>query len=361
MPIDDGRRGPDRARRRETSMASSRTMPATASTAGRRALARLALAGLALAAASIAPPAVAQSAAGFPSGPIRMVVASAAGGILDTVGRLVATRMAESVGQPVVVENRAGAGGILGTEVVAKAPPDGYTICKVATSHAINPSLYAKMPYDTMRDLVPVSQTVNLTNVLVVHPSVPAASVAELIALAKAKPRSLTFGSAGNGQSNHLSGEIFRTMAGIELVHVPYKGSAPALTDVVAGNISMMFVDLLSALPHVKAGRLRALGITGTKRSPAAPDLPTVQESGLPGFNGNTWLGIVAPAGTPREIVAKLSAETSKALNAPEVRERLLAQGVEPVGSTPEQFAAHLEAEMQRYAAAVKASGAKVD
>jgi tripartite-type tricarboxylate transporter receptor subunit TctC len=313
------------------------------------------------AAALLATGAAAQGTQPYPTKPIKMVVASAAGGILDTVGRLVATRIGESMGQTVFVENRAGAGGILGTEVVAKAPPDGYTIAKVATSHAINPSLYPKMPYDTVKDLAPVSQTVNLTNVLVVHPSVPASTVQELIALAKAKPKTLTFGSAGNGQSNHLSGEIFRTMAGIEIMHVPYKGSAPALTDVVAGNISMMFVDILSALPHVKAGRLKALGVTGFKRSPAAPELPTISESGLQGFNGSTWLGLVAPAGTPRDIVAKLSAETSKALNAPDVRERLLAQGVEPVGSTPEQFAAFIDSEMQRYAAAVKASGAKVD
>ena len=304
---------------------------------------------------------LAQGTAGYPSKPVKMVVASAAGGILDTVGRLVATRIGESMGQTVIVENRAGAGGILGTEVVVKATPDGYTICKVATSHAINPSLYPKMPYDTVRDLVPVTQTVNLTNVLVVHPSVPAANLRELIALAKAKPGTLTFGSAGNGQSNHLSGEIFRKMAGVEMIHIPYKGSAPALTDVVAGNTSMMFVDLLSALPHVKSGRLRALAVSGFKRSPAAPDLPTIHEAGVPGFNGSTWLGLVAPAGTPPEIVAKLAAETHKALHAPEVRDRLLAQGVEPVGSTPAEFAAHLTAEMQRYAEAVKASGAKVD
>ena len=305
--------------------------------------------------------AAAQGAQGYPNRPIKMVVASAAGGILDTVGRLVATGIGASTGQNVVVENRAGAGGILGTEVVAKAPPDGYTIGKVATSHAINPSLYPKMPYDTLKDFVPVSHTVNLTNVLVVHPSVPASTVQELIALAKAKPRSLTFGSAGNGQSNHLSGEIFKMMAGIDMLHVPYKGSAPALVDVVAGSTSMMFVDILSAMPHVKTGRLKALGVTGFKRSPAAPDLPTISEQGLPQFNGSTWLGLVAPAGTPADVVAKLSAETSKALNAPEVRDRLLAQGVEPVGSTPAQFTAHIETEMQRYAAAIKASGAKVD
>ena len=290
-----------------------------------------------------------------------MMVVSAAGGILDTIGRIVATGIGPNLGQVVVVENRAGAGGIPGTEVVARAAPDGYTIGSVSTSHSINPSLYPKMPYDTLRDLVMVSHTVNLKNVLVAHPSVPANSVKELIALAKSRPGTLTFASAGNGQSNHLSGEIFKSMAGIDMIHVPYKGSAPGLTDTVAGSTSIMFVDILSALPHIKSGRLKALGVTGAVRSPALPDVPTIQESGLPDFNGNTWLGMVAPAGTPREIVMRLSAETSKVLNAPDMRERLLAQGVEPVGSTPEQATAHLEAEMKRYAAAVKASGAKVD
>ena len=279
----------------------------------------------------------------------------------DTVGRIGATGIGPNLGQVVVVENRAGAGGIPGTEVVARAAPDGYTIGSVSTSHSINPSLYPKMPYDTLRDLVMVSHTVNLKNVLVAHPSVPANSVKELISLAKSRPGTLTFASAGNGQSNHLSGEIFKSMAGIDMIHVPYKGSAPGLTDTVAGSTSIMFVDILSALPHIKSGRLKALGVTGTVRSPALPDVPTIQESGLPDFNGNTWLGMVAPAGTPREIVMRLSAETSKVLNAPDMRERLLAQGVEPVGSTPEQATAHLEAEMKRYAAAVKASGAKVD
>jgi len=308
-----------------------------------------------------AAPASAQTTGPYPNRSIKMMVVSAAGGILDTIGRIVATGIGPNLGQVVVVENRAGAGGIPGTEVVARSAPDGYTIGSVSTSHAINPSLYPKMPYDTLRDLVMVSHTVNLKNVLVAHPSVPANSVRELIALAKSKPGTLTFASAGNGQSNHLSGEIFKSMAGIDMIHVPYKGSAPGLTDTVAGSTSIMFVDILSALPHIKSGRLKALGVTGTVRSPALPDVPTIQESGLPDFNGNTWLGMVAPAGTPREIVARLSAETSKVLNAPDMRARLLAQGVEPVGSTPEQATAHLEAEMKRYAAAVKASGAKVD
>jgi tripartite-type tricarboxylate transporter receptor subunit TctC len=319
------------------------------------------LAGLLLALLMQASPSSAQTTGPYPNRPIKMMVVSAAGGILDTIGRIVATGIGPNLGQVVVVENRAGAGGIPGTEVVARAAPDGYTIGSVATSHSINPSLYPKMPYDTLRDLVMVSHTVNLKNVLVAHPSVPANSVKELIALAKSRPGTLTFASAGNGQSNHLSGEIFKSMAGIDMIHVPYKGSAPGLTDTVAGSTSIMFVDILSALPHIKSGRLKALGVTGTVRSPALPDVPTIQESGLPDFNGNTWLGMVAPAGTPREIVMRLSAETSKVLNAPDMRERLLAQGVEPVGSTPEQATAHLEAEMKRYAAAVKASGAKVD
>jgi hypothetical protein len=322
---------------------------------------RAGLAALCLTLLVQATPASAQTTGPYPNRSIKMMVVSAAGGILDTIGRIVATGIGPNLGQVVVVENRAGAGGIPGTEVVARAAPDGYTIGSVSTSHAINPSLYPKMPYDTLRDLVMVSHTVNLKNVLVAHPSVPANSVRELIALAKSKPGTLTFASAGNGQSNHLSGEIFKSMAGIDMIHVPYKGSAPGLTDTVAGSTSIMFVDILSALPHIKSGRLKALGVTGTVRSPALPDVPTIQESGLPDFNGNTWLGMVAPAGTPREIVARLSAETSKVLNAPDMRERLLAQGVEPVGSTPEQATAHLETEMKRYAAAVKASGAKVD
>jgi tripartite-type tricarboxylate transporter receptor subunit TctC len=292
----------------------------------------------------------------WPAKPIKMVVASAPGGILDTVGRTIAARLSESLGQPVVVENRAGAGGIIGTDLVAKAAPDGYTIGKIATSHAINPAVYAKMPYDTVKDLAPVTQTVSLTNMLVAHPSVPAGSVAELIALAKAKPKTLTYGSAGNGQSNHLSGALFASLAGIDITHVPYKGSAPALTDVIAGNISMMYVDILSATPHVKAGKLKGLGVTGLKRSVAAPEFPAVSET-VKGFNGSSWLGMVAPGGTPKEILNRLAAETAKILAMPEVRDRFLAQGVEPVGSTPEQFAAFIDAEMPRWARAAASAG----
>ncbi len=297
----------------------------------------------------------------YPNRPIKMIVASTAGGILDTVGRTVATGLSEALGQPVVVENRPGAGGTIGTEGALKAPADGYLLVKVATSHAINPSVYSKMPYDTMKDLVAVSQTVNLTNMLVAHPSVPASNVRELIALAKAKPGSITYGSAGNGQSNHLSGALLASMADVQMTHIPYKGSAAALTDVLAGNVSMMFVDILSAMPHVRSGKLKVLAVTGLARSPAAPDYPTVAESGLPGFNGSSWLGLVARAGTPKEIVDQLSSAVSKVLNSPEVRQRLLSQGVEPVGSSSEQFTAFLTAEIGRWGQAVKVSGAKVD
>jgi len=292
----------------------------------------------------------------YPVRPVKMVVASVAGGILDTVGRTVAAKMSEEFGQPIVVENKPGAGGVIGAEAVLKAPPDGYTILAVATSHAINPSVYAKLPFDTVRDFAPITQTVALTNLLVVHSSVPAANLRELIALAKARPGTLTFGSAGNGQSNHLSGELLRARAGIDIVHVPYKGSAASLNDLVAGNVSMMFVDILSAMPHVKSGRLRIIGVTGFKRSPSVPDHPTLDESGLPGFNGNSWLGLVAAAGTPRDIVARLSAAAAAALRAPDVRERFISQGVEPVGSTPEQYAAFIEAEIPRWAEAARAA-----
>ena len=292
----------------------------------------------------------------FPNRPARIVVASVAGGILDTVARTIAQGLSVNTAQQFVIENRAGAGGLIGTEYVAKATPDGYTAGHVATSHAINPAVYAKMPYDTLRDLAAVAQTVNLTNVLVVQSSFPANNLLELIALAKTQPGKLTFGSAGVGQSNHLSGEILKQMAGIDLVHVPYKGSAPALIDLLAGTTSMMFVDALSAMPHIQSGKLKVIAATGFKRSASLPQYPTLNESGLPGFNGNSWLGLVLPAGTPSGIVAQLSAQVSKVLNQPEMRAKLLSQGVEPVGSTPSEFKAFLEVEIKRYGEAARAA-----
>lgn len=291
------------------------------------------------------------------SKPIRMVVASAAGGILDTVGRTIAQGITQRTGQQVIVENKPGAGGIIGTEIVAKAAPDGETIGKIATSHAINPAVYAKLPYDTMRDLAPVSQTVNITNVLVVQRSLPANNLSELIALARQQPGKLSFGSAGVGQSNHFSGEMLKQMAGIDLMHVPYKGSAPAMTDLLSGNITMMFVDALSSAPHVGAGKLKVIAATGLQRSAAFPQYPTLNESGLPGFNGNSWLGIVAPGGTPPAALNRLSGEVAAVLNSPEVRNKLISQGIEPVGSTPEAFKAFIETEMKNYAQTAKAAG----
>ncbi len=294
----------------------------------------------------------------YPAKPITVVIPTVAGGILDTIGRVVG-RILESMGQVVIYQNVPGAGSTLGTDVVVRAAPDGYTLAVVATSHAINPSVYAKLPYDTARDLAPITHTVNLTNVLVVHPSVPANNLQELIALAKSKPGTLTFGSAGIGQSNHLSGEMFKAAAGIDIVHVPYKGSAAAMTDAMAGHITMMFVDLLSAAPQIKAGKLKLIGATGLRRSPAAPEIPTLNELGLTGFNGNSWLGLVGRAGTPKAIIDKLSAVVTQGLNEPATKQRLLSQGVEPVGGSPEEFAAFIESETKRYAAAAKAGGIK--
>lgn len=300
----------------------------------------------------------ARAQAAYPARPVTLVIPSVAGGILDTVGRIVG-RAVEGLGQPVVYQNVPGAGSTLGTDIAAKAQPDGHTLCVVATSHAINPSVYAKLPYDTARDLAPITHTVNLTNLLVVHPDVAAKTLPELIALAKRAPGKLTFGSAGNGQSNHLSGEVLRSMAGIDIVHVPYKGSAAAMTDVLAGHISMMFVDLLSAMPQVKAGKLRVIAATGLQRSAAAPEFPTLNESGVAGFNGNSWLGLVGRAGTPKPVLDRLAEVVTRGLLVEGVRQRLLEQGVEPVGGTPEQFASFIDAETRRFATVANAAGIK--
>jgi tripartite-type tricarboxylate transporter receptor subunit TctC len=298
----------------------------------------------------------------YPSKPIRFVVPYPAGGPLDTVARLLGQKVSESVKQPVVVDNRPGAGGNIGADAVAKSPPDGYTILMGAVAtHAINPTLYASMPYDAMRDFAPITQVASTPNVLVVNPALPVTTVREFIAYAKANPGKLNFGSGSTGSAGHLAGELFKTMAGIEMTHVPYKGAGPAMNDLIGGQIQLMFDNLASSLGQVRAGRVRALAVTTARRSALAPELPTIAESGLPGFDISTWFGVFAPAGTPREVLDRLHAEFTRALSSPEVRERMLTLGAEPVSNRPDEFAAYIRAESDKYARVIRASGAKAD
>ena len=315
---------------------------------------------LAAGCAIVAAPAVAQP---YPSKPIRFVVPFPPGGPLDIMGRGIAQKLQEVWGQPVVVDNRPGAGGGIGADLVAKSPGDGYTLLMGAVStHAINPSLYAKIPYDAQKDFVPVALVAQVPNILVVNPALPVRSVAELIDYARARPGALSFGSGSTGSTGHLAGELFKTMAGVDMVHIPYKGGAPAMQDLLAGQTQLMFDNLANALPQVKAGKLRALAVTTLKRAPAVPDLPTVAESGLPGFDLTTWFGVFVPAGTPRETVARLNAEIVKTLASRELADRLATMGtVPPEGNTPESFAAFVRAEAAKYAQVVKSSGARVD
>ncbi|HXZ55098.1 MAG TPA: tripartite tricarboxylate transporter substrate binding protein [Burkholderiales bacterium] len=302
------------------------------------------------------------SAQTYPNHPIRLVVPFPPGGTTDILAREVGERLTATLGQPVVIDNRAGAGGNIGADIVAKAPPDGYTLLMATVgTHAINASLYRKLPYDHIKDFAPVVLVAGVPNVLVVTPSLPVHSVAELIRLAKEKPGQLNFASSGNGTSIHLSGELFKTMAGVDMTHVPYKGSAFALTDLMAGQVQLMFDNLPSSLPHIKAGKLRAIAVTSSQRAPALPDVPTIAESGLPGFEASAWFGIVAPAGTPAAIVSRINADVNQWLRSPEAADKLLAQGAIAAGGTPEQFVAHIRAETDKWARVVKASGAKVD
>jgi tripartite-type tricarboxylate transporter receptor subunit TctC len=297
----------------------------------------------------------------FPTKAIRIVVPFPPGGATDAAARLVAVKMAEHWGQPVLVDNRAGAGGNVGSELVAKSPADGYTLVMGVTgSHAINTSLYARMPYDPVADFVAISQVAVVPNVLVVHPSVPAKNLAELMALAKKEPGKLNYASLGNGTAAHLGMEMLKSEAGVDITHVPYKGSAPAVSDLLAGQVQMMVDGLPSALPHVKAGKLRAIALTSLHRAPSLPDLPTIAET-YPGFYADAWSGLFAPKGTPQPVVDKLSAEVQRILKLPEVREKLAALGAEPVGSTQAEFAVHVKKEIGKWAKVVKTSGAKVD
>ena len=298
----------------------------------------------------------------YPAKAIRIVVPFPAGGATDIAAREIANKMGANWKQPVTVENRGGAGGNVGSDVVAKSAPDGYTlIMGVTGSHAINISLYAKMPYHPVNDFEAITQVAVVPNVVVVHPSVPAKTLQEFIALAKKQPGKYDYASLGSGTAAHLGMEMLKTAAGVYMVHIPYRGSAPAVADLIGGQVQVMMDGLPSALPHVKAGRLRALAVTSQKRSPAAPDLPAIAESGYPGFYADAWSGLFAPKGTPRAVVDKLAQETQRILNLPDVRERFAALGAEPVGSSPQEFAQHVQREIAKWAAVVKQSGAKAD
>jgi tripartite-type tricarboxylate transporter receptor subunit TctC len=295
----------------------------------------------------------------YPTRAVRLIVPSSPGGGTDISARILAPQLTQFLGQQVVVENRPGAGTMIGGEAVARAAPDGYTLLMGISTLAINPAMYKKVPYDALKDLAPVSQAVALSNVLVIHPSLPSRNLKEFIAFAKARPGQINFASAGVGTSPHLSMELFLVLANLKMLHVPYKGSGPGVTDLIAGHVPVMMPNMLSAQPHIKSGRIRALGVTGTKRAPGADDIPTIAEAGLPGYEAVQWYGVLAPAATPRDIITKLHAGVVRALQNPDVRQRLLNDGAEPVGSSPEEFAAYLRSETTKWAKVIKAAGIK--
>lgn len=308
---------------------------------------------------AIAGGALAQS---YPTRPIKLVVPFPPAGSTDLSARAVAVKLAERLGQPVIIENKPGAGGNIGSDQVAKAAPDGYTLL-VGTvgTHAINPSLYSKMPYDHLKDFAPIILLSTTPNVLVVYPGLPVNSVADVIKLAKAKPGELNFASSGSGTSIHLSGELFKSMAGLQMTHIPYKGSGPMQIDLISGNVNMSFDNLTAAIAQIKGGKLKALAVTGATRSPMLPDVPTVAESGLPGYEATSWNAVYAPAGTPKEIIDRLHREIEAILKSPDTRKFFAEQGGDAGGGTPEQLGAFMRAETTKWAKVVKESGAKVD
>jgi len=302
------------------------------------------------------------SAQPYPTKPIKLVAPSTPGDAPDVIARLVADKLSTALGQQVVVENRPGAGGVVGSDYVAKAAPDGYTlIMGNAGSHGINAAVYSKLPYDIQRDFAPVSQVAVAPNVMVINPSVPASTVAEFIAYAKANPGKLSYASGGNGSSAHMSMELFKSMSGIDIQHVPYKGSSPALTDVVSGQVVAFIGNMPPTVPLIKAGKLRAIAVTTKSRSALMPELPTITEAGLPGFETVAWFGVLAPAGTPPEVVNRLSAEIAKIAKSPEIREKLVAMGAEPVGSTPEEFKAVIDRDIAKWKPLAQKVGIKID
>lgn len=354
------------AQSRQGSRHSSQLIPACIPTGvARSAFARttrcVAGAGAALAVAVINAQGAVGPSSAYPEKSVRFVIGQAPGGATDIVARLVASKMTEGLGQNIVVENRTGAAGSIAAATVAKSPPDGYTILVVSSSYSINPSLYSHLPFDPQKDLVPVSLLAEAPFLLVVHPSIPANSVRDLIALSKAKPGMLTYGSGGNGSSGHLAGALLGSLAGVKLSHVPYRGTGPALIDVIAGQISFMFASVFSALPHVKQQQLRVLAVTSANRSSVLPQVPTVAEGGVPGYSTTTWYGLLAPAGTRAAIVDRLSDAANKAVTAPEVHNKMLADGAEPYGSPPAMFRKHIAAEMEKWRLLVKSVGIAVE
>ena len=313
---------------------------------------------LAFAGLVVATPVVAQN---YPARPLRMIVPFSPGGATDVPARILAQRLSEAFGHQIVIDNRPGAGGVLGADAVAKAPPDGYTLLLTATTHVISASLYKKLPYDAIRDFAPVMLIGSGPNVLTVHPSLPAKNVRELIALAKTRPGKIDYASSGNGSAQHLFGALFMSLADVRMMHIPYKGSAPATTDLIAGQVSVGFPGIALVLPHTKAGRLRALAVTSAERSKAMPDVPSIAEAGVPGYAATRWLGLLAPKGTPPEIVQKLYDEIAKLLRQPEVESAYLATGTDVTISNPEQFGRFVQAEYDKWAKVIRTIGAQVN
>ncbi|MGH8621574.1 MAG: Bug family tripartite tricarboxylate transporter substrate binding protein, partial [Burkholderiales bacterium] len=300
------------------------------------------------------------AAQGYPAKPSRVVVPFPAGGIADLFARHIGQKFNDAWGQPVVVDNRPGAGGNIGAEIVAKSPPDGYTLVMGSIgTHSVNVSLFSKLPYEPLRDFAPVALVMEAEGLLVLHPSVPAKSVKELVALAR--PGQVAYASAGHGTASHLAGELFKSMAKVDMVHVPYKGNVPAITDLIGGQTSLLFATMPTVLPQVQAGRLKALAVTSSARSPAAPELPTIAEAALPGYSVTNWIGLFAPAGTPRDIVVKLNGETVRVMQTPEIQKRLTSEGAKFTRTTPDEFTAFVKSEIAKWAKVVKEAGIRVD